>query len=92
VLCNTDLNALNSCNFIGISLDSSTDISSKENLVITVKFVNKAGETEEKFLKLLELKSKKSEILMETVKNFLFGLRIGHKLGSIATDGGMYDL
>jgi hypothetical protein len=87
VLVNLDSKIFSNCNFFGLAFDSSTDTSSNENLIITIKYLNATGRTEEKYLKLLELPSKKSNDIFDTIKPYLLRMNIFHKVGSIATDG-----
>jgi hypothetical protein len=87
VLVNSDIRKLRETNFVGISIDSSTDTSSRENLIITIRFVNQSGFIEERYLKLLELSSKKGKLMFDTLKPYLIDMNIFCKISSISTDG-----
>ena len=81
------VNELQKTEYFGMSLDSSMDISSIENLTITVRYLNRKNEIVETYLKLLSIKEKNAEYIFKTVIDFLTPQNLLNKIIGISTDG-----
>jgi hypothetical protein len=85
------LDQLKNSNLIGICVDSSTDISLRENMAITLKYLSRdegsVGKIFECFLELTELKSKKAEDLHAVLIKCLESKDLLNKLTAFGSDG-----
>ena len=81
------VNELQKAEYFGMSLDSSMDVSSTENMTIVVRYLDKKNEIVETFLKLLSIKEKNAEYIFKTVVGFFTPQNLINKIVGISTDG-----
>ena len=70
----------------GMSFDCSQDISSMEQLVISVKYINSRLQVEEQFLKLLTVMEKDSESIFIKLRDVFIKEGLFNKLVAVSTD------
>ena len=74
--------------YFGLALDTSMDVSSTENLVITIRYIDKkTNQVCEKFFKLLSIKEKNADFIYQTLITFLNSNSLMNKMIGISTDG-----
>ena len=73
--------------YLGLTLDTSMDISCIENLSITIRYLEQKNNVCEVFLKVLSIKEKNAEFIYQTFLNFLKSTNLLNKLIGISTDG-----
>ena len=85
---NNLLDQINSSEFIGISIDESSDCTQKEILLLYIKYFNSLkNKFEENYIELFELEKTNSETIYETIKQYLIKAKIYDKIIFLCTDG-----
>jgi hypothetical protein len=80
--------SLQKSNFVGIMLDSSTDIAGNVNLIVSVKFFDRVRQSaQEKFLSIEKLGGKDAIAIFKQLKGILETKGIYKKISAISTDG-----